>query len=47
MGKRLVYNWEKAPNKKFTIGEKTHNKKNQIAIALFFELGNLNVFISL
>jgi hypothetical protein len=33
MGKRLIYNWEKTPNKKFTIGEKTHNKKNQIAIA--------------
>ena len=30
------------------IGEKTHNKTNQNAIALFFvELGNLNVFISL
>jgi hypothetical protein len=27
MGKRLVYNWEKTPNKKFTIGEKTHKKK--------------------
>jgi hypothetical protein len=30
MGKRLVYNWEKTPNKKFTIGEKAHNKKTVI-----------------